>query len=184
MSTSTATQAAPTTWKIDPVHSHIEFSVRHLMITTVKGRFGGVDGTIVIDESDRAKSGVDVRIEASTIDTREPQRDAHLRSADFFDVEKFPYLTFKSTQVSDPRSGEFSVKGNLTIHGVTRDVVLNVMEEGRGKDPWGGERAGFSATTKINRKDYGLNWNQALETGGVVVGDEVKIRLELQLVHV
>jgi polyisoprenoid-binding protein YceI len=184
MSTSTATQAARTTWKIDPVHSHIEFSVRHLMITTVKGRFGGVDGTVIIDELDRAKSSVDVRIEASTIDTREPQRDAHLRSADFFDVETFPHLTFKSTHVSNPKGGEFTVNGNLTIHGVTREVVLNVTEEGRGKDPWGGARAGFSATTKINRKDYGLNWNQTLETGGVLVGDEVKIRLELQLVNV
>jgi polyisoprenoid-binding protein YceI len=183
MSTATqATQAARTTWKIDPIHSHIEFSVRHLMITTVKGRFTGVDGSVVIDEADPSKSSVDVRIEASTVDTREPQRDGHLRSADFFDVEKFPHLTFKSTRVGDRTGGDFTVTGDLTIHGVTREIVLQVTDEGRGKDPWGGERAGFSATTKLNRKDYGLTWNQALETGGVVVGDEVKIRLDLQLV--
>jgi polyisoprenoid-binding protein YceI len=178
---STTTQAARTTWKIDPAHSHIAFSVRHLMITTVKGRFGGIDGTVVIDESEPSKSEVDVRIEASTIDTREPQRDAHLRSADFLDAEKFPHLTFKSRRVSDTKGGAFTVTGDLTIRGVTREVVLHVSEEGRGKDPWGGERAGFSATTKLNRKDYGLTWNQALEGGGVLVGDEVKINLELEL---
>ena len=180
MSTTTQT-AASTTWKIDPVHSHIEFSVRHLMITTVKGRFTGVDGTVSIDDADPSASAVDVRIDASTIDTREPQRDAHLRSADFLDAEKFPRLTFKSTRVSERRGDQFSVTGNLTIRGVTREVVLKVTDEGRGKDPWGGERAGFSATTRINRKDYGLNWNQTLETGGVLVGDEVTIRIELQL---
>jgi len=182
---STTTQAAArTTWKIDPVHSHIEFSVRHLMITTVKGRFSGVDGSITIDEASPAKAEVDIRIDASTIDTREPQRDAHLRSADFLDVEKFPHLTFKGTRIADRKGAEFSVVGDLTIHGVTREVALHVTDEGRGKDPWGGERAGFSATTKINRKDYGLNWNQALETGGVLVGDEVKVHLELQFVRV
>jgi len=181
MTTATPT-AARTTWKIDPVHSHIEFSVRHLMITTVKGRFTGVDGTVVIDEADPSKSEADVRIDAATIDTREAQRDAHLRSADFLDVQTFPQLTFTSTRVTGRSGSEFTLEGNLTIHGVARDVALKVTEEGRGKDPWGGERAGFSATTKINRKDYGLTWNQALETGGVVVGDEVKIHLELQLV--
>lgn len=179
---STTTQTARTTWKIDPVHSHIEFSVRHLMITTVKGRFTGVDGTVAIDEADVTDSTVDVRIDASTIDTREPQRDAHLRSADFLDVEKFPHLTFKSTRITGRKGDEFTLVGDLTIHGVTREVALSVTDEGRGKDPWGGERAGFSASTKINRKDYGLTWNQALETGGVLVGDEVKIHLELQFV--
>jgi polyisoprenoid-binding protein YceI len=182
MSTTTQT-AARTTWKLDPIHSHIEFSVRHLMITTVKGRFTGVDGTVSIDEADPSNSEVDVRIEASTIDTREPQRDAHLRSADFLDVEKFPHLTFKSRRITDRKGSAFKLAGDLTIHGVTREAVLDVTDEGRGKDPWGGERAGFSASTKINRKDYGLTWNQALETGGVVVGDEVKIHLELQFVR-
>jgi len=180
---STATQAAArTTWKIDPVHSHIEFSVRHLMITSVKGRFTGVAGSVTIDEANPADSDVDIRIDASTIDTREPQRDGHLRSADFLDVEKYPYLTFKSTRIADRKGGEFTLVGDLTVRGVTREVALHVTDEGRGKDPWGGERAGFSATTKINRKDYGLNWNQTLETGGVLVGDDVKIHLDLQFV--
>ena len=183
MSTTQATQAAQTTWKIDPVHSHIEFSVKHLMITTVKGRFTGVEGIVVIDEADFSKSAVDVSIDASSIDTREPQRDGHLRSADFLDVEKFPRLTFKSTRVGDRKGDEFTLTGNLTIHGVTREVVLHVTAEGRSKDPWGGERAGFSATTKLNRKDYGLTWNQALETGGVLVGEDVKVNLELQVVR-
>jgi polyisoprenoid-binding protein YceI len=171
-----------TTWKIDPVHSQIEFSVKHLMITTVKGRFTGVVGTVQIDDANPANSSVDVRIDVNTIDTREAQRDAHLRSADFLDAEKFPQLTFTSTRIAERKGDAFKLVGNLTIHGVTREVVLDVTDEGRGKDPWGGERAGFSATTKINRKDYGLTWNQALETGGVLVGDEVKIHLELQLV--
>ena len=149
---------------------------------TVKGRFTGVDGTVSIDEANPSNSEADVRIEASTVDTREPQRDAHLRSADFLDVEKFPHLTFKSRRITGRKGSAFKLAGDLTIHGVTREVVLDVTEEGRGKDPWGGERAGFSAATKINRKDYGLTWNQALETGGVVVGDEVKINLELQFV--
>jgi len=179
---STTTQAARTTWKIDPVHSHIEFSVRHLMITTVKGRFTGVDGSVTIDEASPADSEVDVRIDASTIDTGEPQRDGHLRSAYFLDVEKFPRLTFKSTRIADRKGGEFTLVGDLTIRGITRQVALHVTDEGRGKDPWGGERAGFSATTTINRKDYGLNWNQTLETGGVLVGEDVKIHLELQFV--
>jgi len=179
---STTTQAARTTWKIDPVHSHIEFSVRHLMITTVKGRFTGVDGTVSIDEANLSNSEVDIRIDASTIDTREAQRDAHLRSADFRDVEKFPHITFTSKRVADRKGDAFTLVGDLTIHGVTKEVALAVTDEGRGKDPWGGERAGFSATAKINRKDFGLTWNQTLETGGVLVGDEVKIHLELQFV--
>lgn len=182
MSTTSTQAPARTTWKIDPVHSHVEFSVKHLMITTVKGRFTAVDGTVLIDDANPANSEADVRIDAATIDTREAQRDAHLRSGDFLDVEKYPHLTFTSTRVTDRKGSEFRLAGNLTIHGVTREVVLDVTDEGRGKDPWGGERAGFSATTKINRKDYGLTWNQALETGGVLVGEEVKIHLELQLV--
>jgi polyisoprenoid-binding protein YceI len=182
MSTTIET-ATRTTWRIDPIHSHVEFAVRHLMITTVKGRFTGVDGTILIDEANHSNSEVDVRIEASTIDTREPQRDAHLRSADFLDAEKFPHLTFKSTRITDRKGNEFGLVGDLTIRGVTRQVTLEVTEEGRVKDPWGGDRAGFSAKTKINRKDFGLNWNQVLETGGVAVADEVKINLELELVR-
>ncbi len=179
---STTTAPARTTWKIDPAHSHVEFGVKHMMITTVKGRFAGVDGTVLMDESNLANAEVDVRIDASTIDTREPQRDAHLRSADFFDVEKFPHITFKSRRITDRSGQRFTLDGDLTIHGVTREVTLDVTEEGRGKDPWGGERAGFTASTKINRKDFGLHWNQTLETGGILVGEDVKISLELELV--
>jgi polyisoprenoid-binding protein YceI len=180
--TTTIETPARTTWKIDPIHSNVEFAVRHLMITTVKGRFTGVDGTVLIDEANPSNAEVEVRIEASTVDTREPQRDAHLRSADFFDVEKFPYLTFKGTRITHREGNNFKLVGNLTIHGVTREVTLDVTQEGRVKDPWGGDRAGFSARTKINRKDFGLLWNLVLETGGVTVGDEVKINLELELV--
>jgi polyisoprenoid-binding protein YceI len=185
MSTAVATPTSTglTTWKIDPSHSHVEFAVRHLMITTVKGRFTGVEGTIRADESDRTKSEVDVSIDAASIDTREPQRDAHLRSADFFDVEAFPALTFKSRRVIGATGRGFKIVGDLTIHGVTREVVLDASEEGRAKDPWGGERAGYTATTAIKRSDFGLTWNQALETGGLLVGDEVRINLELELLR-
>ncbi len=182
MSTPTAATAATTTWKIDPSHSHIEFAVKHLMITTVKGRFSGVEGVVRLDERDPSAADVDVKIDASTIDTREPQRDAHLRSADFFDVETYPHLVFKASRIASRRGNEFKLAGDLTLHGVTRPVVLDVVEEGRAKDPWGGERLGFSATTKVKRSDFGLTWNQALETGGVVVGDEIKVPLELELV--
>ena len=181
MSTATATQARAT-WKIDPTHSQVEFAVRHLMITTVRGRFTDVSGTVVTDEEDPTKAEVEVTINAASIDTREAQRDAHLKSADFFDVETYPAITFKSTRVTDARGDQFTLAGDLTIHGVTREVTLDVTSEGRAKDPWGGERAGYSATTKINRRDFGLTWNQALETGGFVVGDEIKISLDLELV--
>lgn len=181
MSTATETLAT-TAWKIDPAHSHVEFAVRHLMISTVRGRFAGVQGTVRVDDPNSSAADVDVRIDVATIDTREPQRDAHLRSADFFDVEKYPHLTFKAGRILDRKGREFKLAGELTIHGVTRPVVLDVTEEGRGRDPWGGERLGIAATTKIKRSDYGLTWNQALEAGGVVVGDDVKVLLELELV--
>ena len=182
MSTTTPTTTGTlTTWTIDPAHSHVEFAVKHLMISTVKGRFAVVQGTIVTDESDPAKGRVEVAIDADSIDTREAQRDAHLKSADFFDVEKFPKLTFTSTKIAGDRDS-FKLTGDLTIHGVTRPVTLDVTSEGRGKDPWGGDRAGFSATGKIKRSEFGLTWNQVLETGGFVVGDDVKIALEIELV--
>jgi polyisoprenoid-binding protein YceI len=177
----TATPAR-TTWKIDPAHSQVEFAIRHLMITTVRGRFNDVKGTVVTEGDDPATAQVEVIIDVNSIDTREPQRDAHLKSADFFDVEKYPYITFKSRRVTDVKGDRFKLVGDLTIHGVTRDATLDVTSEGRATDPWGGERAGYSATTKINRKDFGLTWNQALETGGVLVGDEVKISIDLELV--
>ena len=181
MSTVTATPAA-TTWKIDPTHTAVEFSVRHLMITTVRGRFADVSGKVTSDGLDPAMGEVDVTINAASIDTREPQRDAHLRSADFFETEKFPAITFRSSRIEQVKGDHFTLVGNLTMHGVTKEVALDVTSEGRAKDPWGGERAGFTATTKVKRSDFGLTWNQALETGGVLVGDEIKITIEAQLV--
>ena len=179
---STVTEAVTTTWKIDPAHTNVEFSVRHLMITTVKGRFTDVTGTVKTDDGDPAKGEVDITIAAASIDTREPQRDAHLRSADFFDAETFPTLTFRSKRIDRVRGEDFMLVGDLTIRGVTREVALEVTSEGRVKDPWGGDRAGFSATTKIKRSDFGLTWNQLLEAGGVAVGDDVKINLDVELV--
>lgn len=178
----TVSSPATTTWKIDPSHTHAEFAVRHLMISTVKGRFAEVQGTVRTDESNPAASSVDVTIGVGSIDTREPQRDAHLRSADFFDVERFPTLTFRSTGLEGTPGDSFRLAGDLTIHGVTRPVVLDVQSEGRVKDAWGGLRAGFTATTKIRRSEFGLTWNQLLEAGGVTVSDDVRISLDIQLV--
>jgi polyisoprenoid-binding protein YceI len=183
MTTAAAVQTGQTTWTIDPAHSSVEFAVRHLMITTVRGRFTGVKGTVTLDEADPAKSAVEVVIDAASIDTREPQRDTHLRSADFFDVETFPTLTFRSTKLDGGLGEPFTLAGDLTIHGVTRPVVLDVEPEGRIKDAWGGIRSGFTATTKIKRSEFGLTWNQLLEAGGVTVSDEVKISLDVQLVN-
>jgi polyisoprenoid-binding protein YceI len=183
MSTTAVTATpATTTWKIDPTHSHVEFAVRHLMITTVRGRFGSLQGSVVTDDADPTRAKVDVVIDAASIDTREPQRDTHLKSPDFFEVETYPTITFKSTRVQDLQGNRFKLVGDLTMHGVTREVVLDVTEEGRGKDPWGGQRAGYSATAKVKRSDFGLTWNQVLETGGIAVGDEIKISLDLELV--
>lgn len=178
---STVTTPAVSTWKIDPAHTHVEFSVRHLMIATVKGRFADLSGTVTLDEADPRHSEVDVTIAAASIDTREPQRDAHLRSADFLDAEQFPTLSFRSTRVEPGPDGGYTIVGNLTIRGVSKEVALAVTTEGRARDPWGGERSGFSATTKIKRTDFGLTWNQALETGGVLVGDDVKITIDAEL---
>ena len=183
MSTTTTAATALGTWTIDPAHSHVEFGVRHMMITTVKGRFGIVHGRVAIDDTDPTKGEAEIEIDADSIDTREAQRDAHLKSADFFDVEKFPKLTFKSSRISDVKGDHFTLHGDLTIHGVTRPVTLDVTAEGRGKDPWGGERAGFTARTQIKRSDYGLTWNQALETGGLLVGDDIKISLDVELLR-
>jgi polyisoprenoid-binding protein YceI len=182
MSAVATSAPARTTWSIDPTHSNVEFAVRHLMIATVKGRFTTVEGTVVLDDANPAASTAEITVQVASIDTREPQRDAHLRSADFFDVEKYPTLTFRSSGVSDVTADGFSLAGDLTIHGVTRPVTLEVINEGRGKDPWGGERAGYAATTRIKRSDFGLTWNQLLETGGLAVSDEVKISLDVELV--
>jgi polyisoprenoid-binding protein YceI len=183
MSAIPAPQAAVTTWDIDPVHSVAEFKVRHMMISNVKGQFTGVQGVLVLDETDLTKSHVEASIEAASITTRDAQRDAHLKSADFLDVEKFPTLSFKSTRISRTGAGELAVAGDLTIHGVARNIIFAV--EGptpAAKDPWGNIRLGLSATTKISRKDFGLNWNTTLETGGILVGDEVTITFDVQFV--
>jgi polyisoprenoid-binding protein YceI len=183
MSTLASPQTATTTWNIDPVHSTAEFKVKHMMISNVKGQFTKVQGVLSLDEADVTNSTIEASIEAASINTREEQRDGHLKSADFFHVEKFPTLLFKSTRVTNSGAGELDVTGDLTIRGVTRHVVFKVEgPTAAGKDPWGNIRRGFSATTKINRKDFGLTWNAALETGGILVGDEVTITLDLQFV--
>lgn len=178
---STVSAPATTTWKVDAGHTSVEFSVRHLMITTVKGRFAEVAGTVITDDADPARGEVDITITAASIDTREPQRDGHLRSADFFETEKYPTITFRSTRIENVKGNEFTLVGNLTMHGVTKEVALAVTSEGRARDPWGGERAGFTATATVKRSDFGLTWNQALETGGVLVGDDIKISLDVEL---
>lgn len=170
-----------TAYAIDAKHSGVEFVVRHLMITKVRGRFGAVTGTIELDGAGDVPTAVEATIDAASVDTREDQRDAHLRSADFFETDKFPTLTFKSSRIEGD-AGDFKIYGDLTIHGVTRAVVLDAEFEGRGPDPWGGQRVSYSAQGKINRKDFGLVWNQALETGGIAVSDEVKIEINVQAV--
>ncbi len=175
--------AVTTTWNIDPVHSVAEFKVKHMMISNVKGQFTNLTGTVTLHEADITRSQVEASIHAGSINTRDPQRDAHLKSADFFEVEKFPTLSFKSTRIARAGDGELTVAGELTIRGVTRNVTFEVEgPTAPAKDPWGNTRIGFSATTKINRKDFGLTWNAALETGGILVGDEVTITLDIQVV--
>jgi polyisoprenoid-binding protein YceI len=184
--TTTATPpqtSTTTTWNIDPAHSAAEFKVKHMMIANVKGQFSKVSGVLVRDESDPANDRVEATIEAASIHTRAKLRDAHLKSADFFHVEKFPTLHFKSTGIKVVGEGELSLEGDLTIRGVTRKVHFAV--EGPtppAKDPWGNTRIAISASTKINRKDFGLTWNAALESGGILVGDEVTIALDVEFV--
>jgi polyisoprenoid-binding protein YceI len=174
-------QTSTTTWNIDPAHSVAEFKVRHMMMANVKGHFSKVSGALTLDESDLTNSRVEATIEAASIQTRDGQRDAHLKSADFFHAEKFPTLHFKSTAISIVRDGELSVEGDLTIRGVTRKVVFSVEGPTPSiKDPWGNTRVAVSALTRINRKDFGLTWNAALETGGILVGDEVAITLDVE----
>jgi polyisoprenoid-binding protein YceI len=179
-----ATSTGPvsaTNWNLDPIHSSAQFKVKHMMISNVKGEFHAIKGSLTLDSTDATKSSVEATIDVSTINTREEQRDGHLKSADFFDVAQFPTMTFKSTQIQKKGADDFAVSGDLTIHGVTRNVVLEV--EGLSeptKDPYGNTRIGLSATTRINRKDFGLTWNGVLETGGVLVGEEVAITLDLE----
>ena len=176
------TRGTQTTWKIDATHTTVEFAVRHMMIATVKGFFTDVQGTVTTIGDDPTTAVVDVQIPAASINTRNEQRDAHLRSADFLDAENHPTITFKSTKVTRAGDDKLRMEGDLTIRGTTLPLTLDVTIEGRGKDPWGGERSAFSATTKINRQEFGLRWNQALETGGVLVADEVKISVDVELV--
>jgi polyisoprenoid-binding protein YceI len=173
-----------TRYKIDPAHSSAHFVVRHMMITNVRGGFSGVEGVIEYDPERPSDSSVDVTIDASKINTLDEQRDAHLKNADFLDVAQYPTMTFKSTKVSPNGDGEWKVTGDLTIHGITKEVVLNA--EGptpEGKDPFGNTRIGASATTKIKRSDFGLTWNAALETGGILLGDDLKIELDISAIR-
>lgn len=171
-----------TTWNIDPTHSTIGFSIRHMVFSKVRGRFLTYTGAIQLDD-DVAKSWVEVTIDAASIDTGTAQRDNHLRSADFFDVENFPALRFRSTRVEDPGAGRLRVIGELTIRDTTREITLEADPAGRGMDPWGNERIGFTAKTSFDRKDFGLGWNQLLEAGGVLVGDRVDVELDVQAVN-
>ena len=182
MSTAMPQQGRETTWELDPAHTLVEFAVKHMMFTTVKGRFMGVTGRITYDEADATRSSVEAEIDASTIHTGVGDRDMHLRSADFLEVETYPKITFHSERIVKTGENEYAITGPLTIHGQTRTVTLKTEFTGQGKDPWGGQRMGFSAHTSIRRGEYGLKWNAALEAGGVMVGDEVKITIETEAV--
>ncbi len=170
------------TWNIDPTHSTVGFSVKHLMISTVRGRFSDFTAVLNLDEAAPQNSSLEVSISAASVDTRTEQRDNHLRSPDFFDVANHPTLTFKSTRVSGDVNGEFTVEGDLTIRGVSRPVTLQVSYDGAGKDPWGNERKAYTATGEFDREAYGLTWNQALEAGGILVSTDVKLEIEVQFV--
>lgn len=167
-------------WTVDSAHSSVEFSVKHMMIAKVKGVFNEFIANIEANPTDLTTAKIDFTVDLASIDTRNKDRDAHLRSADFFDVENNPSMTFKSTGIENTGDGEYDVIGDLTIAGVSRSETFSVTFEGQGKDPWGNEKVGFSAEGKINRSDYGLTWNAALETGGVLVGDAIKISLQIE----
>lgn len=182
--TATSQSAKPTQWQIDPAHSAAHFSVRHLMISNVRGEFSKLSGNVLLDPADLTRSTIDVSLETASLNTREPQRDEHLRSADFFDVANYPKITFRSKQIAAAGPGHFKVTGDLTIRGVTKEVTFDV--EGPTPpvtDPWGNVRVGVAATTKISRKDFGLVWNALIEGGGVVVGDEISITVDAELVQ-
>jgi polyisoprenoid-binding protein YceI len=183
MATSPAASAAITTWKIDPAHSSAEFKVKHMMISNVKGSITGITGDLTEHATDASLSSIEATLDVATLNTNDAQRDGHVKSADFLEVEKYPKITFKSTKVDRKASDEYAVTGDLTIHGVTKPVTLTV--EGPSaphKDPWGNTRIGLSATTKINRKDFGLTWNATLETGGILVGEEVHITIDVEFI--
>jgi len=174
--------AQASTWDVDPAHSTVEFSVRHMMVTTVKGQFQKVSGTVELDEKDATKSKIEVSIDTASIDTREAKRDAHLKSADFFDAAKFPALTFKSTKIEKAGKGKLKITGDLSMHGVTKPVVLLVEGPSASiKDPYGRIVKGVMATGRLDRKEWGMTWNKALDTGGMVVSDEVKLEINAEL---
>jgi len=172
-----------TTWTLDPMHVEVGFAIRHLMISTVRGRFGSASGVVVFDEENPANTNVDVTIDVASVDTRQEMRDNHLRSADFFDVANHPVMHFVGKRLEGDVSKKFRLVGDLTIRGITREVTLDVANEGSTKDPWGNDRAGFSASAKLNRSDFNLTWNQALEAGGVVVGEEVKLSIDAEFIR-
>ncbi|HTT34050.1 MAG TPA: YceI family protein [Methylomirabilota bacterium] len=178
------TGAASTPWKIDPQHSSAQFAVRHLGLSTVRGAFSKLDGTVTLDDADITKSSVEVTIDVSTVDTREPDRDKDLRSERFFDVAHYPTMTFKSKKVEQVAPGKLKVTGDLTIRGTTKEVVLEVDGPTAPiKDPWGNQRAAATATTKVNRQDFGVKWNAKLDNGGVVVSDDVNIMIDVEMIH-
>jgi len=183
MATSTSAPASLITWKIDPAHTAAEFKVKHMMIANVKGTIKGITGDLMEHTTDASLSSIEATLDVSTLNTGEPQRDAHLKSADFLELEKYPTITFKSTRVQRKGEDEYAVTGDLTIHGITRPVTLAV--EGptpQHKDPWGNVRIGLEATTNFDRKDFGLTWNAALETGGILVGETVHITIEAEFI--
>lgn len=174
--------SSATTWTIDPAHTSVTFGVRHMMVSTVRGEFQKVSGTVTWDPKKPEATAIEVSIDVASINTREPQRDTHLRSADFFDVEKFPTIDFKSRGAKKKSGGGYEVAGELTIHGVTRVVTLDVEEPtDEHADPWGFIRMGASAKTKIKRSDFGMTWNTMLEAGGVIVGDDISLQLDVEL---
>ncbi len=171
---------AKTKWVVDPTHSSVDFSIRHMMFTNVKGSFHTYDATIEADPTDLTSANISFSVDLASVDTKNADRDNHLRSADFFDVESKPKMSFTATKIEKKDEEEYSVTGDLTLNGVTKEETFTVTFEGQGKDPWGNEKAGFSAEGTLNRSDYGLTWNAALETGGVLVGDKVKVSLQIQ----
>ncbi|HEX6972513.1 MAG TPA: YceI family protein [Limnochordia bacterium] len=184
--TTLTSQEEPTrtsVWTIDPSHSGISFSVRHMMISTVRGRFDTFSGQVIGDPPEWRDAKVSVEIDAASINTRDPQRDAHLRSGDFLETDRFPKITFQSTRIRQTGENTFDIEGDLTIRGVTRSVTLHARFTGQGKDPWGGERAAFEAETELDRRDFGVTFNTVLETGGVLVGDRLRVSIELELVR-
>lgn len=167
-------------WAVDAVHSSIDFSIKHLVIAKVKGNFQSIEATIEADPEDLTTADIEFTVDIASIDTRNADRDNHLRSADFFDIEKYPKLTFKSTKIVKTDDGEYDVTGDLSLHGVTRPETFKITYEGTAKDPWGNEKVGFSGTGTINREDYGLTYNAALETGGVLLGSKVNVTIEIE----